>query len=98
MIELIKKYSKPDAAPVAIDEIQLRMVSRFINEAAYCLQDEIIASPMVGDMGSIFGIGFPPFRGGPFRFVDSYGARSFWEHEWLCLREDALLPCTLLLA
>ena len=75
MQELIKKYSKPDAAPVAIDEIQLRMVSRFINEASYCLQDEIIASPMVGDMGSIFGIGFPPFRGGPFRFVDSYGAQ-----------------------
>ena len=76
MVELIEKYSTPNAGPIATDEIQLRMVSRFINEAAYCLQDDIIASPTVGDIGAVFGIGFPPFRGGPFRFLDSYGTEK----------------------
>ena len=40
------------------NEIQNRIVSRFINEAAKCLEDEIISDPVVGDIGLIFGTGF----------------------------------------
>merc|ERR1712232_921919 len=54
-------------------EIQDRMVSRFINEAAKCLEDDIIADPVVGDIGLVFGTGFAPFRGGPFRYLDTVG-------------------------
>ena len=60
-------------------EIQDRIVSRFVNEAAKCLEDEIIASPVTGDIGLVFGTGFAPFRGGPFRYLDQVGVRSYVE-------------------
>lgn len=55
---------------------QLRMALTMINEAAWCLQEEILKSPGDGDLGAILGLGFPPFLGGPFRYIDQQGVQN----------------------
>jgi len=53
-------------------------------EAARCLEDDIVGTPAEVDMGLVYGLGFPPFRGGALRWVDKAGLADF------CARADAL--------
>ena len=54
-------------------EIQMRVILPMINEAAYILEEGIVDTASDVDLGLIFGIGFPPFRGGLLKYADSEG-------------------------
>ena len=60
-------------------EISERCVLMMLNEAARCLDEGVIRSARDGDIGAIFGIGFPPFLGGPFRYMDQLGVAKVVE-------------------
>jgi len=51
-----------------------RCVMMMLNEAARCFGEQAIKNARDGDIGAVFGIGFPPFLGGPFRYMDTLGA------------------------
>jgi 3-hydroxyacyl-CoA dehydrogenase/enoyl-CoA hydratase/3-hydroxybutyryl-CoA epimerase len=61
----------PDIHPPEV--IEARLLMPMINEAAFCLEDSIVAEPSKVDLAMIFGTGFPPFRGGLLQYADDLG-------------------------
>lgn len=73
----LREFTGGRVSDLSETDIQDRIASRLVNEAAKCLEDEIIESPVAGDIGLVFGIGFAPFKGGPFCYLDSIGISSY---------------------
>jgi 3-hydroxyacyl-CoA dehydrogenase/enoyl-CoA hydratase/3-hydroxybutyryl-CoA epimerase/enoyl-CoA isomerase len=55
------------------EDIILRMMIPMATELARCLEEGIVASPAEADMALIYGLGFPPFRGGVCCWMDNMG-------------------------
>ncbi len=60
--------------PVPKADIEKRLVFSLLNEAARAVDEAVVRMPRDGDIGAVFGIGYPPFRGGPLRQLDDIGA------------------------
>lgn len=65
------------AANYSDEEIINRMMVPMINEVVRCLEEGIIATPQEADMALVYGLGFPPFRGGVFRYLDTIGLANY---------------------
>lgn len=61
------------------EDIIARMMIPLCLETVRCLEDNIVEAPADADMGLIYGIGFPPFRGGALRYIDDMGVDKFVE-------------------
>jgi 3-hydroxyacyl-CoA dehydrogenase/enoyl-CoA hydratase/3-hydroxybutyryl-CoA epimerase len=70
--EILRAEPKPEP-PFPPDVIESRLVLPMVNEAAFCLEDGVVAAPGKVDLAMILGTGFPPFTGGLLRWADSLG-------------------------
>jgi 3-hydroxyacyl-CoA dehydrogenase/enoyl-CoA hydratase/3-hydroxybutyryl-CoA epimerase len=74
--EIYRLLGTQERRTVEPGEVQDRLALLMVNEAAHCLADGVVASVADADLGSILGLGFPPFRGGVFHHVDAVGAAA----------------------
>ncbi len=61
------------------EDVIARMMIPMATELARCLEEGVVDSASEADMALIYGVGFPPFRGGAFRWIDSIGITKFVE-------------------
>ncbi|ELY4525056.1 fatty acid oxidation complex subunit alpha FadB [Cronobacter turicensis] len=73
---LLAEVSQPKRA-FSDEEIVARMMIPMVNEVVRCLEEGIIASPAEADMALVYGLGFPPFHGGAFRWLDTQGSAAY---------------------
>jgi 3-hydroxyacyl-CoA dehydrogenase/enoyl-CoA hydratase/3-hydroxybutyryl-CoA epimerase len=71
--DLYHNLGHPTRTTPAPGIVEDRLLLMLVNEAVRCLEDGVLRSPTDGDVGAVFGLGFPPFLGGPFRYIDQQG-------------------------
>ena len=68
-----------DKKDFSSDEIIARLMIPMVNEVVRCLEEGVVDTAAEADMGLIYGIGFPPFRGGAIRYLETIGLDKFIE-------------------
>jgi len=66
-----------DVITYTADEIIARLMIPMVNEVIRCLEEGVVDTAAEADMGLIYGLGFPPFRGGPIRYLETLGLDNF---------------------
>ena len=79
--ELLKPLARVDnSASITDQDIIDRMMLPLIIECSRCLEDGIVNTPVEVDIAMVYGLGFPPFRGGPFRYADAVGLKALCDN------------------
>ncbi len=78
-IRALLKIDKPERSVTDLKPLTDRLILSLINEAVRCLDEGVAGAPSPEaanqiDLGTVMGIGFPPFRGGLLHYADSLGA------------------------
>ena len=92
----LERFASPERLNAAV-ELTDRMVLLMVNEAARCIEEELVAGPEDVDYAMIRGTGFAPFRGGPLRYADARGLGEVTDAlNALAEQEAHFAPCELL--
>jgi len=104
--DALEKWRSSDASSLgsrqtigegAASTLSNRLIFLMVNEAARCVEENIVDSPEDADYGMILGTGFAPFRGGPLRFAEHFGLKKTVEEmERLAQSEEKFAPCEIL--
>lgn len=89
VMEFIREYLKGkgiEPKKLSYQEIIGRMLARAINEAAYMIEERICDRPQDMDLAVVYGLGFPPYRGGILRYADAWGVGNI--HQYLLKLEQ----------
>jgi 3-hydroxyacyl-CoA dehydrogenase/enoyl-CoA hydratase/3-hydroxybutyryl-CoA epimerase/enoyl-CoA isomerase len=76
-IEILISSVQQNSKEFTNEEIVERMMVAMCIETARCVEDNIVSTAIEADMGLILGLGFPAFRGGALRYLDSLGVSKF---------------------
>jgi 3-hydroxyacyl-CoA dehydrogenase / enoyl-CoA hydratase / 3-hydroxybutyryl-CoA epimerase len=74
--EALQSWRQESGEKFGLENITNRLVYLMVNEAARCLEENVVATPEDADYGMILGTGFPVYRGGPLRFAESVGLKK----------------------
>ena len=83
LLEAIQRYLREKGIQprrLSPKEIIDRMLARAINEAAWMMEEGICDRAQDMDLAVVYGLGFPPYRGGILRYADAWGIRNVHEH------------------
>jgi 3-hydroxyacyl-CoA dehydrogenase/enoyl-CoA hydratase/3-hydroxybutyryl-CoA epimerase len=96
--DVYRHVGGPNRSTLPADTVQERLALMMVNEAVRCLEEGILEDPTDGDLGAVFGLGFPPFRGGPFRYVDAEGPAAIQSRlaRLADMHGSRFVPCDLL--
>lgn len=79
--EILKPLVRADNSASSITDADIvdRMMLPLIIECSRCVEERIVNTPVEVDIALVYGLGFPPFRGGPFRYADAIGLKTLCE-------------------
>ena len=69
-LKILRNFNR-NKSDLSKDQIFDRLLNKFITETKFCLKEGIIESEVEGNIGAIFGTGFPPYTGGPFNIKNN---------------------------